>query len=161
MNTPNGNTGPVEHPRGIYGGRVDEKGRIKLPSAFQQYLAAVGETKVFVTSFEGRIGRIYPISVWKQNEELLANAGEDAEAAEDILFVANDLGGDAEMDAQGRLLVPAELRRALGIENQPVRLQHSKGHVKFFSEAVYEERRRHAMDNAQAKLQTMEKRGLR
>jgi MraZ protein len=61
---------PVEPPRGTYQARVDEKGRLKLPAVFQQYLTDLGETKVFVTSLDVRIARIYPISVWKENEIL-------------------------------------------------------------------------------------------
>ena len=61
----------VEHPRGIYPGRVDEKGRLKLPADFQQYLTAIGEKKVFCTTFDERIARLYPISKWKETEALL------------------------------------------------------------------------------------------
>ena len=60
------NLGSVEHPRGIYPARIDEKGRLKLPADFHRYLTEIGATRVFVTSFDERIGRIYPIPVWKQ-----------------------------------------------------------------------------------------------
>jgi MraZ protein len=150
----------AEHPRGIYPARVDEKGRLKLPVDFQNFLTALGETKVFVTSLDERIGRIYPISVWKEMEQLFRNAGDDAEAAEDLWFTANDLGGDAEMDAQGRVLMPAELRKALNIENQQVHLEHYKGHIKLYSGAVYQERKQRAAEGRAEKLKLFERRGL-
>jgi MraZ protein len=154
------NLGSVEHPRGIYPARVDDKGRIKLPADFHKYLTEIGATKVFVTSFDVRIGRIYPIPVWKQVEALLNNAGEDAEDAEDLLFTANDLGGDAELDPQGRLLIPAPLRKAMNAENQPVWLEHQKGHIKLFGAEVYEERKQRASRNRADALKAFEKKGL-
>jgi MraZ protein len=150
----------VEHPRGIYSGRIDEKGRLKLPADFQQYLTSLGETKVFATSFDERIGRLYPISAWKETETLLRNSAEDSEEAEVLAFTANDLGGDAEMDSQGRLMIPSELRKALKIENAPVHLEHFKGHIRFYSDEVYQERKDRAREMRTAALKTFEKRGL-
>ena len=44
------NAPPLEPPRGIYPARLDDKGRLKLPVQFQQYLAAFPEKKLFVAS---------------------------------------------------------------------------------------------------------------
>jgi MraZ protein len=154
------NLGSVEHPRGIYVAKVDDKGRLKLPADFHKFLTEIGATKVFVTSFDERIGRIYPLAVWKQVVGTLVTSGDDADEGEDLLFTANDLGGDAEPDGQGRLLVPAELRRAMGVENQPVWLEHQKGHIKFFGEQVYQERKQRAAANRADKLKAFERRGL-
>ena len=156
----NAATRSVEHPRGLLRAKVDDKGRLKLPVEMQRYLTQLGEEKVFCTSFDERIARIYPISAWKQVEDLLRNAGEDAEAAEDLWFTANDLGGDSELDGQGRLLVPAELRRALNLENAQVYLEHFKGHIKMFGEQVYNERKQRSQQNRNDALKVFEKKGL-
>jgi len=153
-------SGPVEHPRGIYPARVDEKGRLKLPADFHKYLVEIGAAKVFVTSFDERIGRIYPIPVWRQVEALLSNAGEDAEDAEDLLFIANDLGNDAELDPQGRLLIPAPLRKVMRAENQPMWLEFQKGYINMFGEEVYAERKQRATANRAEKLKAFVKKGL-
>jgi MraZ protein len=150
----------VEHPRGIYPGKLDDKGRLKLPSDFQEYFQQLGEKKVFATSFDGRIGRIYTISTWKDIEALLRQSGDDAEAAEDLWFTAMDLGGDAEIDAQGRMLIPSELRQELKIEGQQVFLEYFKGHVNLYSKEVYEEKKQRARERRGAALQTFEKKGL-
>lgn len=149
----------VEHPRGLLRAKVDEKGRLKLPVEVQRYLNQVGDDRVFCTSFDERIARIYPISVWKQVEEQLRNAGDDAEAAEDLWFTANDLGGDSKMDDQGRLLMPSELRRSLKIEDAQVYLEHYRGHIKVFGEMVYQERKHRSRGNGEA-LKVFEKKGL-
>lgn len=151
----------VEPPRGIYPARVDEKGRLKLPAAFHQYLNQLGEEKVFITSLDVRTARIYPISVWKQNEDLFEQSADDPEAAEDVAFIANDLGADTEVDGQGRILMPQELRQKLGIENEQVWLVCYKGRINVYSRSVYDERRQRAMTNLNQKVVALEKRGLK
>ena len=151
----------VEHPRGIYPGRVDEKGRVKLPADFQSYLTSIGATKVFVTSLDERTARIYPLAVWKQVEAKLSSAeGEDADAAEDLLFTANDLGGDAELDAQGRILIPPALRRTMGVENQPVHIEFYRAHIRVYSNEVYEARKQRAAEGREQKVRAFERKGL-
>ena len=108
----------VEPPRGFFGARVDEKGRLKLPSAIAQYLAALGEQKVFVTTLDGFLARIYTISGWQRAESMLEEAGEDVTDREDVATVAYHFGADSEIDPQGRVLVPTELRRALKLRER-------------------------------------------
>ena len=154
--------GAVRPPHRISPGRVDEKGRLKLPTDFQEYLASLGDKQVFITTFDGRTGRIYPISTWDANEVLLREAGDDAQAAEDLWFVASAYGDYAEIDSQGRLLLPSELRRHLGIENQPVYLQYFyRGHIKIFSQAQFEEKKARAFTGLDEKVAAFEKKGLR
>ncbi len=92
----------VEPPRGLRQASVDSKGRLKLPVAIKEYLAEFGDTKVFITSLDGRIARIYPISTWRENEKVLENFTDDPFAAEDISFTAYELGADCDMDGEGR-----------------------------------------------------------
>lgn len=158
---PNIKTTPVEPPRGIYSARVDEKGRLKLPVNFQEFLNGLGEQKVFITSLDIRTARIYPTSVWKENEKLLAESTDDPEGAEDISFMANDLGADSELDGQGRVLVPTELRRLLNLESQPVWLECYQGGINIYNKDVYEERQRRSRENLAAKVATFKKKGLR
>ncbi len=150
----------VEPPRGIYSGSVDEKGRLKLPVSFQQFLTNLGETKVFATSLDRRIARLYPISEWKKVEIKLKDSEEDPEAAADLWFTAMELGGDAEMDSQGRLMLSPELRRTLEIEKAPVHLEHYKGHINVYSDKIYNERRERSQQNLAEKLKFFEKKGL-
>lgn len=144
----------------MYSVRVDEKGRLKLPAPLHEHLGKLGETKVYVTTFDARIARIYPISVWNGVEALLRKPGEDAESADDLWFMATAFGDDAEVDAQGRLLLPSELRKRLGLEGQPVRLQFYKGHINVFSEAIFEAKMQRALTSLDEKLGLWEKKGL-
>jgi MraZ protein len=152
---------PVEAPRGFLSARVDEKGRLKLPAAITQYLGALGEHTVFVTTLNGSTARIYPISAWLQTENMLEEAGEDADVREDVAFIAYHFGADSEIDPQGRVLVPTDLRRALKLENEQVYLRCFKQRIDVIGREVYEQRLTKAMEGLGEKLQGLEKRGLR
>lgn len=150
----------VELPRGMYPGRLDDKGRAKLPAAFQQYFAGLREKKLFVTSMDRRIAKIYPMAVWRENERFFAGYRDDPRVLRSVVFNANDLGAEAEMDNQGRILFPPELRRELGLEDQPVRLYAHRGHIEVLSEAIYEERKREAAQTVAEDLERLEAAGL-
>jgi len=149
----------ADRPRGVCHTKLDEKGRIKLSSDIQRYLAALGETKFFVTTLEGHIGRIYPISAWAEQEDFL-NRDPEADLAERILFIAHDLGADSELDSQGRVLVPSDLRRHLSIENQPVHLQVYRKHIRIYSDENYQSMRNKAFENPEETVRVFEKKGL-
>jgi MraZ protein len=149
-----------EAPRGMYPGRLDEKGRIKLPAAFQQYFSLLPEKKLFVTSLDRRIAQIYPMEVWRQNEKFFETYRDKPKLAKKIAFNSADLGIEAEMDAQGRITFPPELRRELGMENQTVRLYAYKGRIEVLSEKIYEERKREALGTEPEDVETLEAAGL-
>jgi MraZ protein len=152
---------PVEPPHSIAQARVDEKGRLKLPAEFLEYLKKLGVDKVFITTLDRQLARIYPISVWKANENLFADAGDLAETAEDVAYIAKVYGGDSEIDAQGRVLMPAALRRVIEIESQPVFLDCYNGRINVASKSVHEERLNRATANLPDKVKTLEKKGLK
>ncbi len=129
----------IEPPRGTYPARLDDKGRLKVPADFQQFFFALREKKLFVTSLDERTAQVYPVQVWRQNEKFFESYRDDPKTARALAFRAMHYGGEAEMDAQGRILFPPELRRKLGIENQPVRIYAFRGRINVMSEAVYEQ----------------------
>jgi MraZ protein len=151
----------IEPPRGIFQGRVDSKGRLKLPAALYKYLIRLGEERVFITSLDMRTVRIYPTSLWKENQRFFETFVEDPQAAEDVAFLADDVGRDSDVDDQGRVLLPAELRRALGLEDQPVWINLYKGRINLYGKELYDERKQRARDGLGDKLLKLEQRGLR
>ena len=158
-----GNQGvaPVEPPRGMYPGRLDDKGRLKLPAAFLQFLNSLPEKGLFVTSLDRRIAQIYPIAVWRENEKFFESYRDNPRIARNVAFNANDLGADAEIDSQGRVLFPPELRRELAIENQGVRLFAYRGRIEVLSDAMYEARKREAAEAAADNVELLERSGLK
>ena len=157
----NNNLLTAEPPHSIAQASVDEKGRLKLPAEFLEYLEALKVTKVFVTTFDLRQARIYPMRVWDVNVALFQNSGENAAAAERLAFLAKVYGGDAEIDKSGRVLLPAKLREALGLEKQPVWIDEYHGRINVVSKKIYDERMQLAQANMSDDLKTLEKMGLK
>ena len=155
-------TKPVEPPRGFFTAHVDEKGRLKLPVDVQTFLGAIGDDTLFVTSTDDRIAKIYPNSVWASNLKILEQlAGEDPEAAESLAFVSNDYGADAKLDPQGRVTLPTDLRRALALENQEVRLDCAQGVISVYSKAEYEAQKRKSREGLAEKLKAAKLKGFK
>jgi len=151
----------AEPPHSIAQASVDEKGRLKLPADFLEYLEALKVTKVFITTLDQRQARIYPIAVWKVNEALFENSADNAGAAERLALLAKAFGGDAEIDKSGRVLLPAKLREALDLEKQPVWLDVYHGRINVVSKKVHDERMQLAQASMSEDLKTLEKMGLK
>ena len=149
----------AEPPHSIAQASVDEKGRLKLPAEFLEYLEALKVTKVFITTFDQRQARIYPIAVWKVNEALFENSADPA--AERMALLAKAFGGDAEIDKSGRLLLPAKLREILDLEKQPVWLDVYHGRINVVSKKIHDERMQLALANMSEDLKALEKMGLK
>ncbi len=160
MDETSGQVSIAEPPLGIFEAKCDEKGRVKLPVRFAAYLKSL-EDKFFVTTLDMRIARIYPRKVWERNQNLFEDAGEDSDSAEDIAFIANVYGDFSEIDENGRVLMPTELRRKLEIEKQPVWLDYYRGRINVFGKKIYDERMNRATVNLPDKVRALEKKGLK
>jgi MraZ protein len=147
-------------PVGMYPSRLDDKGRMKMPAAFQQYLSSLPDKRLFVTSLDRSIAQIYPIDAWRQNERLFHENRSNLKLFKGILFNAADLGAEAEMDSQGRITFPPELRRELKLEEQTLRLYAYRGRIEVLSERIYEERRQEALRIGQDQVDEAEAQGL-
>jgi len=96
--------------RGSAPARLDEKGRVKIPSLFRQQIEEAFGADVFVTSLHGREILVYPLSMWRALEEKLAALPAIHRAKNKFLERVNFFGQDAALDSQGRVLVPQILR---------------------------------------------------
>ena len=126
-----------------------------------QYLEAIGERKVFVTTLNLQTALIYPISAWRETEKMLQESGDDADIRAEVAFVANHYGEDVEMDAQGRVLIPTTLRRELDLERDDVSLLFYKQRIEVFGSRVYADRLAQAKTNLAEKVGALQKKGLR
>jgi MraZ protein len=150
----------VEPPRGMYPTRLDDKGRLKLPAGFQTFFSALREQKLFVTSMDRKLALIYPMAVWRENEKFFETYKDDPKVSRALAFNAYDLGAEAEMDGQGRILFPPELRRELGLETGTLRIVAHKGKFEVLSEKLYAERKEAAAGLTGDDLSKIESAGL-
>ena len=98
--------------RGNAPARIDDKGRLKVPNAFKPLLESKYGRELFLTSLTGEHVRIYPMPEWLKIEEKLGRMPSTHPARLRYLDRVNYFGQAAELDAQGRVLIPVRLREA-------------------------------------------------
>src|SRR5215469_15602322 len=102
--------------RGNHPAKVDEKGRLKLPSAFKQLADATNVTQFYVTSIDGKSAEVWPLPEWEKVERRLADASTMDDAVRKYLNVTSYYGQQVEMDNQARLLLPQILRSSAKLD---------------------------------------------
>jgi MraZ protein len=98
--------------RGSAPARIDDKGRLKVPTAFKSLLEEKYGRELFLTSLSGEYVRIYPMPVWLDIEEKLGHMPSTHPSRVRFLDRINYFGQEVELDAQGRALIPQRLRDA-------------------------------------------------
>jgi MraZ protein len=96
--------------RGNHPSRVDEKGRLKLPAEFKRRVDEIYGPMFFITSMDGKRAQIYPLKEWEAIEASMAIMSPMDPVRRKFQDVTNFYGQMAEMDSQGRLLIPQKLR---------------------------------------------------
>ena len=105
--------------RGSFQATIDDKGRLKLPARLKTQVDEWYGPEVFVTSLGPGELRVYPLAVWEEIEQrFLARPSMDP-LVQRLLEHAN-YGQEDAMDGQGRVLVPALLREAVGVNGEVV-----------------------------------------
>ena len=147
-----------KEPDGMFPAKVDDKGRLKLPGIFQEYFAKFPERTLWVTSIDGLTAQLYNQVVWRERvkKELAARG----QAGKDMLWLANDFGETQEVDGQGRVQLPTNLRRELGLENQQVRLVVEGLRVEILSDQQYRERKRSSLQSARQNKAAFDEAGI-
>jgi MraZ protein len=102
--------------RGNHPAKVDEKGRLKMPSAFKQLVDAAHVTQFYVTSTDGKSAEIWPLPEWEKVEEQLADSSTMDDAVRKYLNLTSYYGQQVEMDNQARLLLPQILRSSARLD---------------------------------------------
>jgi MraZ protein len=102
--------------RGNHPTRVDEKGRLKVPSEFKRVIDEKYGVQFYITSLDGKSALVYPFEEWERIEEKLSRLSTFNPTKKKFLNRTNYYGQAIEMDAQGRLLIPALLRDSADIK---------------------------------------------
>jgi len=101
--------------RGSAPTRIDEKGRLKVPTIFRGVIQDHKGPDVFVTSVAGDSVRIYPMPVWQAIEEKLSAMPNSHPSRLKFLDRVNYYGQTCEFDGQGRVVIPPALRQSAAI----------------------------------------------
>ena len=104
--------------RGNQRARIDEKGRLKIPAGFRADIEDSWGSDFYVTSITGQSVRIYPLNVWQEIEERLANIPAFNPTKKKFLDRVNYFGQVTSMDKQGRILIAPYLRESAGMTGE-------------------------------------------
>ena len=101
--------------RGSATARIDDKGRLKVPTLFKTGFQDTQGPDVFVTSLSGESVRIYPMTVWLEVEKKLMQMPGNHPSRLKFLDRVNYYGQTSELDTQGRVVISPQLRESASI----------------------------------------------
>lgn len=94
--------------------KLDERGRLKLPAEFKAFVErkyGKGFNAFYITSMDGESAEIYPMPEWLERQKRVFSLPQSNPARKMLLARYNLYGDRADMDPQGRMQIPEELRR--------------------------------------------------
>ncbi|MCP4663016.1 MAG: division/cell wall cluster transcriptional repressor MraZ [bacterium] len=106
--------------RGSAHTKIDEKGRLKVPTEFRRILEERYGPEVFITSVLGTSATLYPLSVWEEIEDRLAKVPSSDRTKQRYLERVNYFGQQLRLDNQGRVVIPQTLRENAEITGEVV-----------------------------------------
>jgi MraZ protein len=83
-----------------------------VPNTFRSLLEGKYGRELFLTSLSGEFVRVYPMPVWLEIEQRLGEMPSTHPSKLRFLDRVNYFGQAAELDLQGRVLIPVRLRDA-------------------------------------------------
>ncbi|HEV3455356.1 MAG TPA: division/cell wall cluster transcriptional repressor MraZ [Thermoanaerobaculia bacterium] len=110
--------------RGSAPAKVDDKGRLKIPTDFRRVIEERYGPDLFVTSIEGDSAWLYPLPVWEEIEARLGGMPSTDRVKARFLERTSYFGQQSRLDNQGRLLIPQILRESAGMSGEVVVSAH-------------------------------------
>jgi MraZ protein len=94
--------------------KLDERGRLKMPAEFKAFIDrkyGKGFSAFYITSMDGESAEIYPMPEWLERQKKVVALPQTNPARKMLLARYNLYGDRADMDPQGRMQIPEELRK--------------------------------------------------
>ena len=122
--------------RGNHPTRVDEKGRLKLPADYKREVDEQYGAQFYITSLDGKRAKLYPLKSWEAIEASLQKMSPMDPVRKKFLDVTNYYGQMAEMDGQGRLLIPQLIRDTATVKGE-VNVLGSQDHLEVVNAELF------------------------
>jgi MraZ protein len=119
---------------------LDDKGRMVLPTRFRQHALERGEGKLVMTVDRDLCLLIYPLPDWEQIERKLMSLPTLHERSRRLQRLMVGHATEFELDGQGRLLVPPELREFAGLGRHAMLIGQGN-RIELWEEGRWNERR--------------------
>ena len=128
---------------GTYEHTIDDKSRLTLPARFRE---ALGDGVILARGIDGNAA-VYPRETWKVSvEDRISALDPLSREARDLRTFFFSGAAEADLDTQGRVLVPAVLTRHAGLEREVV-VAGNYDHLQLWSPEAWE-RHLHAVEGS-------------
>ena len=125
--------------RGSAPAKIDDRGRLKVPTDFRRALEEAYGADVFVTSVQGDHTLLYPLPVWDEIEQQLARLPRTSSAKRRYLERVSYYGQQGKLDTQGRIVIPPLLRESARMVGEVVVLG-MQDHLQVWNRELFERR---------------------
>lgn len=100
---------------------VDSKGRLAVPSRYRELISVQAENSLIITLNPlDRSLWLYPLPEWELIEDKLATLSDFEKQSRRTKQMMRGYASDCQLDGQGRILIPRELRTHAEINKQVV-----------------------------------------
>lgn len=106
--------------RGVKNLNLDTKGRIAMPQKYREYLSASCNGELIITIEKSRCLMIFALPEWEGREKQLMQAPSLDPQVQSLQRLYVGYATETTLDSQGRILIPASLRKFAGLDKQVV-----------------------------------------
>lgn len=121
--------------RGKFDAKLDDRGRIKIPSKFLSILNSNYGRGIYLTSLNGDYVWLYPLNEWELIEQKLESIKMNP-VVQEYISRTSYWGYETEIDVRGRVLVPPELRNKGKLEDN-IFVLGVRDHLEIWNESLY------------------------
>ena len=119
---------------GSFNHSLDNKGRLVIPQNFREKL---GDHFCVAPSYDFRSISVYPLDMWERRSEAFEKLGQLNPAVNRYLEQFYALSYDEQScDAQGRVLLPANIRQKLLADERDVEITGANDHIRVVAAAA-------------------------
>lgn len=119
--------------------RVDDRGRVKIPSQYLSILTEQYGKDLYITSLNGDCVLIYPLKVWEDIEQSIEKIKIRAPEIQEYISRTSYWGNESEVDARGRVLIPPELRKTSQLDSN-LRIIGEIDHMVVWNEELFKQK---------------------
>ncbi len=120
--------------------KVDDRGRIKIPSQYLSILLEQYGNQFYITSLNGDRVYLYPLKVWEAIEQSIERIKVRSPEVDEYLSRTSFWGNEAEVDTRGRVLIPPELRKESRLNDTDLRIFGKIDHMLLWNEGLFREK---------------------
>lgn len=104
---------------GTYDYTLDDKNRLSIPAKFRKILSHLKEDTLMVTKQEDSCLTLYPYKSWESGiADRIAELPQSDDSVNRMRRILGQFTTDASLDNQGRIFLPANVCKMVGIEKQ-------------------------------------------